>query len=91
MRLETRRFTASLDTTGQPGERNAEILLRDGEQVHCRHIVNWEIISPIMASPKLIVMTEGKREFRVVLNRATKGRSGSCESRVKCPASSAGQ
>ena len=67
MRLETRRFTALLDTTGQPGERNAEILLRDGEQVHCRHIVNWEIISPIMASPKLIVMTEGKREFRVVL------------------------
>jgi hypothetical protein len=67
LRIESRRFTASLDSSGPPGEHKAEILLRDGEQDRYRHVVNWEVASPISASPKLIVIKPGQRDYRIFI------------------------
>jgi hypothetical protein len=67
LRIESRRFTALLDPAGPPGERRAEILLRDGDQVRYRHVVNWEAVSPITAAPKMIVIKRGERAARVLV------------------------
>ena len=70
--VESRRFTASLDPDGPPGERKAEALLQDGKNVVCRHDVNWEVVSPITASPKVIVMKAGKLDYRVLIQSSDK-------------------
>jgi hypothetical protein len=67
LRIESRRFTALLDPAGSPGMHKAEILLRDGELVRYRHVVSWEAVSPIMASPKMIVIKPGERDYRVLV------------------------
>jgi hypothetical protein len=68
LRVETRRFAAWLDPAGTPGERTAEILFQDGKQVLHRHDVSWEVVSPITASPKMIVMRPGERDRRVIIH-----------------------
>jgi hypothetical protein len=67
LRIETRRFTASLDPAGPPGERRAEILLQYGDLVRYRHVVSWEVALPITASPKLTVIRPGQRDYRVLI------------------------
>jgi hypothetical protein len=67
LQVESRRFAAWLDPGGPPGERRAEILLRDGNQVLDRHVVDWEVVSPIMASPRMIVMGAGQGRYRVLV------------------------
>jgi hypothetical protein len=68
LRVESRRFAAWLDSAGPPGERAAEIRLYEGKQVLHRHDVNWEVVSPITASPKMIVMRPGERDRRVIIH-----------------------
>jgi hypothetical protein len=63
----TRRFTALLDPAGAPGERNTEILLEHDRRPCCSHVVSWEVVPPIAASPKLIVIKPGQRAYRVLL------------------------
>jgi len=67
LKVETRRFTASLDPSGLPGDRQAEILLMDGKGVVGRHLVAWVVASAIAATPKMIVMERGKDRYRVTL------------------------
>ena len=67
LEAETRRFIATLDPAGPPGERAAEVLLRQGDQIRARHAVSWEIASPIVASPKVVAIRPGQREYRVVI------------------------
>ncbi len=67
LQVETRRFVAALDPTGPSGECRAEILLQQGSQIHARHVVGWEIASPIVASPKVVAIRSGQREYRVVI------------------------
>jgi hypothetical protein len=62
-----RRFGALLDPAGPVGERKAEVLIMDGDRVAYRHAVTWEAVAPIAASPQLIVVEPGKREYRVVV------------------------
>ncbi|GAC1475706.1 MAG: hypothetical protein NVSMB9_28670 [Isosphaeraceae bacterium] len=64
---ESRRFAAWLDPAGPPGVRRAEIVLQDGKQVLHRHVVDWEVVSPITFAPRMIVMKPGKRDCRVLL------------------------
>jgi hypothetical protein len=65
--VESRRFAASLDSTGPPGERRAEYLFQVGEQRHGRHVVAWEVVAPLRVSPEMIVVKPDQREFRLVL------------------------
>jgi len=65
--VEMRRFTALLDPAGAPGERKNEIVLNDDNRPCCAHVVNWEVVSPITASPKMIVMKPGEREYRILV------------------------
>jgi len=61
------RLGAWLERGGPPGVRNAELLLRNGDEVLHKHVVTWEVVSPITVSPKLIVMKPGKREYEAIL------------------------
>jgi hypothetical protein len=70
--VESRAFTALLDGTGSPGYRKAEILLQDGKQVLDRYVVSWEVVAPIVASPKVIVLSPGKREYHFVIRSRDK-------------------
>jgi hypothetical protein len=65
--VESRRFVAMLDRTGEPGPRAAEIVLRDGQGERARHRVDWDLVPPIVASPKMVVLATGRREYRVML------------------------
>jgi hypothetical protein len=66
-RIECRRFAAMLDPGGSPGERTAEVLLLEREQVLYRYVVSWELASPITASPKVIVMKPGGRQYKALV------------------------
>ncbi|MGO9471240.1 MAG: hypothetical protein ACLQVF_44690 [Isosphaeraceae bacterium] len=65
--VETRRFAALLDPAGPPGERKAAIVLQDDERPCYTHVVSWEAASPLTASPKMVVMKPGERDYRVVI------------------------
>jgi hypothetical protein len=67
LQVESRRFIAALDPTGPPGEHRAEVLLQEGNRIVGRHIVSWEVVSPIVASPKVVVIRSGQRECRVII------------------------
>ena len=67
LRVESRRFLATLDPAGPPGERRAEILLQEGKQVFSRQVVGWEIASRMAVSPKVIAMRPGQHDYRVVI------------------------
>ena len=40
-------------------------MLGHGDQVFYRHVVSWEVVSPLTASPETIVFRRGQRDFRV--------------------------
>jgi hypothetical protein len=65
--VESRRFIATLDSSGEPGERRADILLQDGERVLFDHVLRWEVVPRLQASPNVIVMQPGEREYRVTI------------------------
>ena len=65
--VETRRFTAPLDPAGRPGERKVAIVLLNDKQPCYTHVVSWEAVLPITASPKLIVMKPGERDYHVLI------------------------
>ncbi len=65
--FEARRFTALFDPAGPPGERKAAIVLQDDERPCYTHVVSWEAASPLTASPKMVVMKPGERDYRVVI------------------------
>jgi len=67
LHVESRRLIATLDPAGPPGERRAEILLQRDKQVVYQHVVSWEIASLLTASPKVIAMTAGQRDLRIVI------------------------
>jgi hypothetical protein len=67
IRSETRRFFALLDTQGATGMRSATFHLRDCQALVLEHTVNWEVVAPIAAAPKMIVISGSGREFRVQL------------------------
>jgi len=64
-RVESRRMVAMLDLSGPPGERRAEILIVDGEDVLLRHPVIWEVVAAITSSPRMIVLKPEDRDCRV--------------------------
>ncbi len=65
--IQARGFTALFDPAGAPGERKAEILLLNDKQPCYSHVVSWAAVSPLMASPKIIVMKPGERDYRVLI------------------------
>jgi hypothetical protein len=65
--VETRRLNAVLDPVGAVGERRSEIVLEHNKRACYIHVVNWESVSPITASPRMIVMKPGKHDYRVVI------------------------
>lgn len=65
--VETRRLIAILDMGGPPGSRSATLGLRDGERIVIAKTVNWEVISPITAEPKMVVLRPDKGEYRFLL------------------------
>lgn len=65
--VEMPRFIATLDPTGPAGERAAEVVLRQGDQIHARYVVTWQIVPPIVASPKVVAIRSGQREYQVVI------------------------
>ena len=67
LRVESRKLTVALDPSGPPGERRAEILIQGDKQVLYRQVVNWEIAPRMTASPKVIAMRPGQRDYRVVI------------------------
>jgi hypothetical protein len=67
VRVVSRRFVALLNPGEPCGERRAEVLLKDGNVVRNRHIVNWEVRSPIAASTDMIVILPGKSDYQVVV------------------------
>ncbi len=67
LRVESRRFLTTLDPSGPPRERRAEILLRQGDQVLHRHIVAWEVVAPLSLSPRVVAIRPAEREYRVVV------------------------
>jgi hypothetical protein len=67
LEVESRPFAVVLDLDGPAGRHNAEILLHDGKGVCGSHVVNWESVTPIAASPKLIAFEPGTGDNRVVL------------------------
>jgi len=65
--IERRRFTAALDPAGPPGRRKDEIVLQNDKRHFYTHIVGWEAVCPITASPKMIVMKAGEGKYRVLV------------------------
>jgi hypothetical protein len=67
LKVVSRRFAALLDPNGNPGNREAEIHFREGRQVLHSHSVHWEVVFPITNSPKVVLLSQGKKAYRVVL------------------------
>lgn len=68
LKVESRRFLVPLDAVGPPGQRTAEIALIDGEQSIYRHVVDWEVVSTIQASPRRVVFrSSGPNTVRIVI------------------------
>jgi len=67
LKIESRRLTAWLDTAGPTGDRRAELLLCEGAKVLAKHVVAWEVVSPIAISPKIIVIMPGKRDYQTLV------------------------
>lgn len=65
--VHSRRFTVTLNSAGPPGGRRAEVVLRRGEQVFWRQVVTWDVVSPIVASPKMLALRPGRTGYSVVL------------------------
>jgi len=63
----SRRFSVDLDIKGDPGERKASILLRDGEATLHEHGVYWRVVPPITAAPEVVVLKPGVKQIRVLL------------------------
>ena len=82
LEVQSRRFVALLDASGPPGERRAEILLKRGDEVLDRATVSWEVVSPLAASPKVIVLQPGQHGYRVVI--ASNDRKPFRVTRVEC-------
>ncbi|MGC8644525.1 MAG: hypothetical protein ACP5XB_32070, partial [Isosphaeraceae bacterium] len=82
LEVQSRRFVAFLDTSGTLGERRAEVLLKRGDEILDRATVSWEVISPLAASPKVIVLKPGQHGYRVVI--ASRDRNPFRVTRVEC-------
>ena len=65
--VESRVFTALLEASGEPGERRAEINFQNDGDVVYKHVLSWEVATPIEVSPKIIVMKRGEGKYHVVL------------------------
>ncbi len=65
--VESRRFYAVLDGHGKPGARTAAVGLLDGKNKVFEHVLNWEVVPPITASPKLLVIRPGTRAYPFIL------------------------
>jgi len=67
LRTESRRFAATLDGQGPPGGRSAAIGLADGTGVPFQHVVRWEVVAPVVVTPKVVVLQAGTREYHVLI------------------------
>jgi hypothetical protein len=65
--VQSRRFAATLDTSGNLGARRAQVTLRTGQEILLVYALNWEVVSPISASPKIIALKPQQRSYRVVI------------------------
>jgi hypothetical protein len=65
--IESRLFHATLDATGSPGNRRAEVLMEEESNVLLRHVVDWRVVPPISIVPEMIVLKSGDHDYRVVL------------------------
>lgn len=63
----SRRFIVSLDASGAPGARAAEVVFRTQDDALLRHVVDWRVVSPILASPETIVLQTNTRDPRVII------------------------
>jgi hypothetical protein len=68
LKVESRRFSVSLEPAGPLGERTAQVVLLDGDRNVLSHVVNWTVVSAITASPKLVVFKSGQRTSRVLIH-----------------------
>ena len=68
----SRRFTVSLDATGSPGVRTAEVLFQKQDDVLLRHVVDWRVVSPLLASPETIVLQAATRNPRMIISSQDK-------------------
>ncbi len=84
MRTDSRAFVATLDQGGPPGPRSATIHLLQGETVVYRQRVDWEVVPPLIASPKVITVTPRKQEYRLLLR--SQDRRPFRVRRAECPA-----
>ena len=66
LKVESRRFVALLKCEAL-GEHKGEIIFLDGERTLHAHGENWDVISPITVSPKMIVIRAGKTTPRILL------------------------
>jgi hypothetical protein len=64
---DVRVFSASVKPDGPPGQRAVNIALCAGSDVLLNHVLRWESIDLITPSPKLVVVTSGKQNYRVTL------------------------
>lgn len=73
LRTLARSMTVLVDPKGKIGERGCELALIRGPDVVLKHVVRWESVACITASPKVIVLSPSATEGRAVL-RSRDGR-----------------
>ena len=66
--VESRRLVALLDSAGGAGDRTAEIHFKDGAQVLLKHVVYWEVIPHLTASPKVTVIGSGRTRHAAIIH-----------------------
>lgn len=68
--VEARRFVVTLDSSGPPGERSAQVDLMDEDRALIRQVLAWEVVSVIVPSPRIVVFQHTPRTIRVLFRAA---------------------
>jgi hypothetical protein len=64
----TRRFRATLDASSlTEGPRATSVRIRLNEQTVLEHVIRWEVVAPITAAPRMIVLSQARPEFQLAL------------------------
>ncbi len=64
--VASRRFVALFDPSGRARTEKAEIALKDGDRLVCQRMRSWEVLSPVSATPKMVVLHTADTDRRVV-------------------------
>jgi hypothetical protein len=66
--ITKRRFVATLSASAEPESRQDLISLKGPQGLLCGQPLHWEVVPTITVSPKVLVLTPGKREYTLVLS-----------------------